>query len=110
MLIQLLLFLEIIVIFGGITFYLVYRCFNFSLKKTITISCCVAVAIYLMTEIFIANIDKFETNSSNNTQSKYDTDLDNGLDKLYNGETLTEDEEEAVNDFYEWNDEQYRNK
>ena len=32
------------------------------------------------------------------------------LDKLYNGDTLTEDEEEAVNDFYEWNDKQYRNK
>ena len=42
--------------------------------------------------------------------NKKDTNLDNGLDKMINGETLTEDEEEAVNDFYEWNDEQYRNK
>ena len=42
--------------------------------------------------------------------NKKNTNLDNGLDKMINGETLTEDEEEAVNDFYEWNDEQYRNK
>ena len=95
---------------GGITFFIVYTRFNFSLKKTIKISCCVGVALSLMVGIFIANIEKLDNHSSHNTQSKYDTDLDNGLDKLYNGDTLTEDEEEAVNDFYEWNDEQYRNK
>ena len=95
---------------GGITFFIVNRCFNFSKKKTIKISCCVGVALSLMVGIFIANIEKLDNHSSHNTQSKYDTDLDNGLDKLYNGETLTEDEEDAVNDFYEWNDKQYRNK
>lgn len=95
---------------GGMTFFIVNRCFNFSKKKTIKISCCVGVVVCLLVGTIFANIDKFETNSSYNTQSKYDTDLDNGLDKLYNGETMTEDEEEAVNDFYEWNDEQYRNK
>ena len=42
--------------------------------------------------------------------NKKNTNFDNGLDKMIHGETLTEDEEEAVNDFYEWNDEQYRNK
>ena len=99
------------VIFGGISFYFLYSFFpNFSLKKKITISCCVVVAGSLMTGILIVGIEKLDNHSSHNTQSKYDTDLDNGLDKMINGETMTEDEENAVNDFYEWNDEQYRNK
>ena len=106
-----LVFLFLAIFEGGITFFIVYGYFpNFSLKKKIKISCCVGVALSLMTAILIVGIEKLDNHSSHNTQSKYDTDLDNGLDKLYNGETMTEDEENAVNDFYEWNDEQYRNK
>ena len=83
---------------------------NISLKKKIITSCCVGVAVSLLGGILSVGLININKHSSHNTQSKYDTDLDNGLDKLYNGDTLTEDEEEAVNDFYEWNDKQYRNK
>ena len=103
--------LFIIGLFSGLFFIVVDWCFpNFSLKKKIIISCCVGVAVSLLVGILGAGLINLDKHSAHNTKSKYDTDLDNGLDKLYNGETMTEDEENAVNDFYEWNDEQYRNK
>lgn len=103
--------LFIIGLFSGLFFIVVYWYFpNFSLKKKIIISCCVGVAVSLLVGILGAGLINLDKHSAHNTKSKYDTDLDNGLDKLYNGETMTEDEENAVNDFYEWNDEQYRNK
>lgn len=103
--------LFIIVLFIGIAFFNVNHFLqNISLKKKIITSCCVGVAVSLLCGILAVGLINLDKHSAHNTKSKYDTDLDNGLDKLYNGETMTEDEEEAVNDFYEWNDEQYRNK
>ena len=74
------------------------------LSLTIKISVIIILFIALATGLVVS------CSPSKEYKSKYDRDLENGLDKLYNGETMTEDEEEAVNDFYEWNDEQYRNK
>ena len=43
---------------------------------------------------------------SSGGSSKYDDDLNSGLEKYRNGEKMNEDEYDAVNNFLEWEDKQ----
>lgn len=43
---------------------------------------------------------------SSGGSSKYDDDLNSGLEKYRNGEKMNEDEHDAVNNFLEWEDKQ----
>lgn len=43
---------------------------------------------------------------SSGGRSKYEEDLDSGLDKFYRGEKMNEDEYKAVKDYNEWQNKQ----
>lgn len=70
-------------------------------EKKEGMGCAIGVAIFLILVLFVF------PKACSGGNSQYDRDLDSGMDKMISGDEMSDGERDAVNDFLEWQSENY---